>query len=122
MAWFFLLLQRSYFSQSSLWQHVISGNCFSCIVICVFSQEEVLFHTKHYSFTFFRQMELNPCENGSIKAENNQQEQTLIKSLACLNLETNERSSDVSVEDHTEEGSAGKYAYHLLSSIVILLV
>lgn len=53
-----------------------------------------------------RQMELNPCENGSIKAENNQQEQTLIKSLACLNLETNERSSDVSVEDHIEEGSA----------------
>lgn len=53
-----------------------------------------------------RQMESNPCENGSIKAENNQQEQTLIKSLACLNLETNERSSDVSVEDHIEEGSA----------------
>lgn len=53
-------------------------------------------------------MESNPCENGSIKAENNQQEQTLIKSLACLNLETNERSSDVSVEDQIEEGSAGK--------------
>ncbi|XP_015709195.1 pleckstrin homology domain-containing family A member 8 isoform X2 [Coturnix japonica] len=54
-----------------------------------------------------RQMELNPCENGSVKAENNQLEQTLIKSLACLNLETNEASSDVSVEDHIKEDSAG---------------
>ncbi|XP_038031664.2 pleckstrin homology domain-containing family A member 8 isoform X1 [Anas platyrhynchos] len=54
-----------------------------------------------------RQMELNPCENGSVKAEINQQEQTLIKSLACLNLETNEECSDVSVEDHIEENLAG---------------
>ncbi|XP_042672729.1 pleckstrin homology domain-containing family A member 8 isoform X2 [Centrocercus urophasianus] len=54
-----------------------------------------------------RQMELNPCENGSVKAEINQQEQTFIKSLACLNLETNEGSSVVSVEDHIAEDSAG---------------
>lgn len=67
-------------------------------------------------------MELNPCENGSVKAEINQQEQTFIKSLACLNLETNEGSSVVSVEDHIAEDSAGKYEYHPLSSIVILVV
>ncbi|XP_048806669.1 pleckstrin homology domain-containing family A member 8 isoform X2 [Lagopus muta] len=54
-----------------------------------------------------RQMELNPCENGSVKAEINQQEQTFIKSLACLNLETNDGSSVVSVEDHIAEDSAG---------------
>ncbi|KAI6074631.1 Pleckstrin-like proteiny domain-containing family A member 8 isoform X1 [Aix galericulata] len=54
-----------------------------------------------------RQMELNPCENGSVKAEINQQEQTLIKSLACLNLETNKECSDVSVEDHIVENLAG---------------
>uniref|UniRef100_A0A669P668 Pleckstrin homology domain-containing family A member 8 n=2 Tax=Phasianidae TaxID=9005 RepID=A0A669P668_PHACC len=82
--------------------------------------EEVLFHTNHYSFTFFRQMELNPCENGSVKAEINQQEQTFIKSLACLNLETNKGSSDVSVENHIEEDLAGKCVYQLLSSFVIL--
>ncbi|XP_010584174.1 PREDICTED: pleckstrin homology domain-containing family A member 8 isoform X3 [Haliaeetus leucocephalus] len=55
-----------------------------------------------------RQMELNPCENGSVKAEINHQEQTLIKSLECLNLETNEGSSDVSVEDHITEDLADK--------------
>nr|XP_009911474.1 PREDICTED: pleckstrin homology domain-containing family A member 8 isoform X2 [Haliaeetus albicilla] len=55
-----------------------------------------------------RQMELNPCENGSVKAEINHQEQTLIKSLECLNLETNEGSSDVSVEDHMTEDLADK--------------
>uniref|UniRef100_A0A663MIU6 Pleckstrin homology domain-containing family A member 8 n=3 Tax=Athene cunicularia TaxID=194338 RepID=A0A663MIU6_ATHCN len=54
-----------------------------------------------------RQMELNPCENGSVKAEFNHQEQTLIKSLECLNLETNEGSSDVSVEDHIAEDLTG---------------
>ncbi|XP_062425254.1 pleckstrin homology domain-containing family A member 8 isoform X1 [Rhea pennata] len=55
-----------------------------------------------------RQMELNPCENGSVKAEFNHQEQTLISSLAHLNLETNEGSSDVLVEDHIEEDLAGE--------------
>uniref|UniRef100_A0A8C6YMI1 Pleckstrin homology domain-containing family A member 8 n=1 Tax=Nothoprocta perdicaria TaxID=30464 RepID=A0A8C6YMI1_NOTPE len=40
-------------------------------------------------FLSFRQMELNPCENGSVKAEFNHQEQALIKSLAHLTLETN---------------------------------
>ncbi|KAK2512072.1 Plekha8 [Columba guinea] len=54
-----------------------------------------------------RQMELNPCENGSVKAEINHQEQTLIKNLECLNLETNEGGSDVSVEDDMAEGLAG---------------
>ncbi|KAM6373762.1 pleckstrin homology domain-containing family A member 8 isoform 3-T4 [Alca torda] len=54
-----------------------------------------------------RQMELNPCENGSVKAEINHQEQTLIKSLECLNLGTNEGSRDVSVEDHIAEDLAG---------------
>ncbi|XP_010159595.1 PREDICTED: pleckstrin homology domain-containing family A member 8, partial [Eurypyga helias] len=54
-----------------------------------------------------RQMELNPCENGSVKAEMNHQEQTLIKNLECLNLETNEGSSDVFVEDHIAEVLAG---------------
>ncbi|PKU38267.1 hypothetical protein llap_11427 [Limosa lapponica baueri] len=53
-----------------------------------------------------RQMELNPCENGSVKSEINHQEQTLIKSLECLNLGTNEGSSDVSVEDHIAEDLA----------------
>ncbi|KAM6088333.1 pleckstrin homology domain-containing family A member 8 isoform 2-T2 [Chlamydotis macqueenii] len=55
-----------------------------------------------------RQMELNPCENGSVKAEINHQEQTLIKNLECLNLETNEESSDVSVEDHVAEDLGDK--------------
>ncbi|XP_071591692.1 pleckstrin homology domain-containing family A member 8 isoform X1 [Heliangelus exortis] len=55
-----------------------------------------------------RQMELNPCENGSVKPEINHQEQTLIKSLECINLETNEGSSDVSVEDHIAEGLSSK--------------
>ncbi|XP_071661096.1 pleckstrin homology domain-containing family A member 8 isoform X2 [Patagioenas fasciata] len=54
-----------------------------------------------------RQMELNPCENGSVKAEISHQEQTLIKNLECLNLETNEGGSDISVEDHMAEGLAG---------------
>ncbi|OXB53653.1 hypothetical protein ASZ78_000183 [Callipepla squamata] len=66
-----------------------------------------LFHTNHYSLTSFRQMELNPCENGSVKAEVNQQEQALIKSLAYLNLETNEMNNDVSVEDHIKEDLSG---------------
>lgn len=72
---------------------------------------QAVFCTNRYSFAFFRQMELNPCENGSVKAEINQQEQTLIKSLACLNLETSEECSDVSVEDHIEENLAGKYIF-----------
>ncbi|XP_064023051.1 pleckstrin homology domain-containing family A member 8 isoform X3 [Pogoniulus pusillus] len=54
-----------------------------------------------------RHMELNPCENGSVKAEINHQEQTLIKNLRSLNLETSEGSGDVSVEDHRAEGLAG---------------
>ncbi|XP_030344474.1 pleckstrin homology domain-containing family A member 8 isoform X4 [Strigops habroptila] len=53
-----------------------------------------------------RQMELNPCENGSIKVEINHQEQTLIKSLECLNLETNEGSSGVSTDNHIAEDLA----------------
>ncbi|XP_033919960.1 pleckstrin homology domain-containing family A member 8 isoform X2 [Melopsittacus undulatus] len=54
-----------------------------------------------------RQMELNPCENGSVKVEINHQEQTLIKSLECLNLETNEGSRDVSIDNHIAEDLAG---------------
>ncbi|XP_061852951.1 pleckstrin homology domain-containing family A member 8 isoform X1 [Colius striatus] len=54
-----------------------------------------------------RQMELNSCENGSVKAEINHKEQTLIKSLECLNLDTNEGSSDISVEDQIAEDFAG---------------
>ncbi|KFQ60584.1 Pleckstrin homology domain-containing family A member 8, partial [Pelecanus crispus] len=50
--------------------------------------------------------QMNPSENGSVKAEINHQEQTLIKSLGCLNLETNEGGSDVSVEDHIAEDLA----------------
>lgn len=65
-------------------------------------------------------MELNPCENGSVKAEINHQEQTLIKNLECLNLETNEGGSDVSVEDDMAEGLEGKHMHYLLSSIVTL--
>lgn len=65
-------------------------------------------------------MELNPCENGSVKGEINHQEQTLIKSVECLNLETNEGSSDVSVEDHITEDLAGKYIHCLLSRIITL--
>ncbi|XP_075275194.1 pleckstrin homology domain-containing family A member 8 isoform X2 [Opisthocomus hoazin] len=53
-----------------------------------------------------RQMELNPCENGSVKAEMNHQEQTHIRSVESLNLETNEGSSDVSVEDQVAEDLA----------------
>lgn len=67
-------------------------------------------------------MELNPCENGSVKAEINHQEQTLIKNLECLNLETNEGGSDVSVEDDMAEGLAGKHMHYLLSSIITLSV
>lgn len=77
-------------------------------------------YTNYYSVPFFRQMELNPCENGSVKAEINHQEQTLIKSLECLNLETDEGSSDVSVEDHIAEDLAGKYMHRLLSRTVTL--
>uniref|UniRef100_A0A8D0FRV2 Pleckstrin homology domain-containing family A member 8 n=1 Tax=Strix occidentalis caurina TaxID=311401 RepID=A0A8D0FRV2_STROC len=66
------------------------------------------------------QRELNPCENGSVEAEFNHQEQTLIKSLECLNLETNEGSSDVSVEDHIAEDLTGKYMQCLLSRIITL--
>lgn len=56
-------------------------------------------------------MELNPCENGSVNSEFKHQEQTLIKSLECLNLEANEGSSDVSVEDHVTEDLTGKYMH-----------
>ncbi|KAM6282539.1 pleckstrin homology domain-containing family A member 8 [Porphyrio hochstetteri] len=54
-----------------------------------------------------RQTALNPCENGSVKAEINHQDQTLTKILECLNLERNEGSGDVSVEDHAAEDLAG---------------
>ncbi|CAN8184811.1 unnamed protein product [Coccothraustes coccothraustes] len=47
-----------------------------------------------------RQVELNPCENGCVKAEVNHQEQAVIKSMECLNLETNEGAGGVYVEDH----------------------
>ncbi|XP_068791363.1 pleckstrin homology domain-containing family A member 8 isoform X1 [Struthio camelus] len=55
-----------------------------------------------------RHMELNSCENGSVKAEFSHQEQTLNKSLVHLNLERNEGSSDVLAEDHIEEDLAGE--------------
>ncbi|XP_051465397.1 pleckstrin homology domain-containing family A member 8 isoform X1 [Apus apus] len=54
-----------------------------------------------------RQTELSPCENGSVKPEINLQEQTFTASLECLNLEANEGSGDVSVEDDIAEGLAG---------------
>ncbi|KAM9572658.1 pleckstrin homology domain-containing family A member 8 isoform 5-T5 [Guaruba guarouba] len=54
-----------------------------------------------------RQMELSPCENGSVKVEINHQEQTFIKSLECLNLETDEGSRDVSIDNHIAEDLAG---------------
>ncbi|XP_010072947.1 PREDICTED: pleckstrin homology domain-containing family A member 8, partial [Pterocles gutturalis] len=54
-----------------------------------------------------RQMELNPCENGSVKAEINHQEEALIRNMESLNRETNEGSSDVSVGDHIAEDLAG---------------
>lgn len=79
--------------------------------LCVFTGRSLpssVLYTNHYSFPFFRQTELNPCENGSVKSEINHQEQTLIKSLECLNLETNEGNSDVSVEDHIAEDLAGR--------------
>lgn len=54
-------------------------------------------------------MELNPCENGCVKAEINHQEQAVIKSMECLNLETNEGTGNVCVEDHVAKDLAGKY-------------
>ncbi|KGL81221.1 Pleckstrin homology domain-containing family A member 8, partial [Tinamus guttatus] len=66
------------------------------------NKASIILYITHYSFPSFRQMELNPCENGSVKKELNHQEQTLIKSLAHLTLETNEGSSDVPAEDHIE--------------------
>jgi len=65
-------------------------------------------------------MELNPCENGSVKAEMNHQEQTHIRSVESLNLETNEGSSDVSVEDQVAEDLEGKYMHHLLPRFITL--
>lgn len=96
---------------------------FCYFYLCVFTGKSLpsnVLYTNHYSFPFFRQMELNPCENGSVKGEINHQEQTLIKSVECLNLETNEGSSDVSVEDHITEDLAGKYIHCLLSRIITL--
>lgn len=66
-------------------------------------------------------MELNPCENGSVKVEINHQEQTLIRSLECLNLETNEGSRNVSTDNHIAEDLAGKYMHQRLSEIVTFL-
>lgn len=53
-------------------------------------------------------MELNPCENGCVKAEINHQEQAVIKSIESLNLETNEGTGDVYVEDDVAKDLAGK--------------
>ncbi|XP_025959627.1 pleckstrin homology domain-containing family A member 8 isoform X3 [Dromaius novaehollandiae] len=76
--------------------------------LAVFRSNKIKHSVLSSHITTERQMELNPCENGSVKAEFNHQEQTLIKSLAHLNLETNEGSSDVLVEDHIEEDLAGE--------------
>lgn len=64
--------------------------------------------TKYDSFPFFRQVELNPCENGCVKAEISHQEQAVIKSMESLNLEMNEGTGDVYVEDHVAKDLAGK--------------
>lgn len=93
------------------------------LVICVFTGRSLpsnALSTNYYSFPFFRQVELNPCENGCVKAEINHQEQTVIKSMECLNLETNEGSGDVYVEDHVAEDLAGKYMYSVLSRMIFL--
>ncbi|XP_025945230.1 pleckstrin homology domain-containing family A member 8 isoform X3 [Apteryx mantelli] len=76
--------------------------------LAVFRSNKIKHSVLSSHTTTERQMELNPFENGSVKAEFNQQEQTLIKSLVHLNLETNEGSSDVLVEDHIEEDLAGE--------------
>lgn len=74
----------------------------------------------YYSFPFFRQVELNPCENGYVKAEINHQEQMVIKSMECLNLETNEGTGDIYVEDRVAGDLAGKYMHRLFSRMIVL--
>ncbi|XP_067418076.1 pleckstrin homology domain-containing family A member 8 isoform X2 [Emydura macquarii macquarii] len=59
------------------------------------------------STTTERQMELNSFENGSIKAETNHCEQTLINHLISSHLKTNEGNCDVSAEVHVEENLTG---------------
>lgn len=100
---------------------VTSVNCFS-LVICVFTGRSLPSNalcTKYYSFPFFRQVELNPCENGCVKAEVNHQEHAVIKSMECLNLETNEGAGDIYVEDHVGKNLAGKCMHSVLSRMII---
>ncbi|KAM7175778.1 pleckstrin homology domain-containing family A member 8 isoform 2-T2 [Macrochelys suwanniensis] len=59
------------------------------------------------STTTERQMELNSCENGSVKAETNHCEQTLINTLIPSHLKSNEGDCDVSTEDHVEKKLTG---------------
>ncbi|KAI1242815.1 Pleckstrin y domain-containing family A member 8, partial [Lamprotornis superbus] len=53
-----------------------------------------------------RQVELNSCENGCVKAEINHKEQAVVKSMECLNLEMYEGTGDVYVEDHVAKDLA----------------
>ncbi|CAM4517422.1 unnamed protein product [Lepidochelys olivacea] len=54
-----------------------------------------------------RQMELNSCENGSVKAETNHCEQTPISTLIPSHLKSNEEDCDISAEDHVEKKLTG---------------
>uniref|UniRef100_A0A8C0G022 Pleckstrin homology domain containing A8 n=1 Tax=Chelonoidis abingdonii TaxID=106734 RepID=A0A8C0G022_CHEAB len=56
------------------------------------------------------QMELNSCENGSVKAEINPCDQTLINTLIPSHLKSNEGDCDVSAEKHVEKKLTGKLA------------
>lgn len=119
----FIILVKFFCSEQPVIAYNFCQLFFCYCYLCVFTGRSLpsnVLYTNHYSFSFFRQMELNPCENGSVKAEINHQEQTFIKSLECLNLATNEGSSDVSVEDHIGEELAGKYVHRFLSRIVTL--
>ncbi|XP_039379305.1 pleckstrin homology domain-containing family A member 8 isoform X1 [Mauremys reevesii] len=59
------------------------------------------------STTTERQMELNSCENGSVKAEINHCDQTLINTLIPSHLKSNEGDCDVSAENHVEKKLTG---------------
>uniref|UniRef100_A0A8C8RRJ7 Pleckstrin homology domain-containing family A member 8 n=1 Tax=Pelusios castaneus TaxID=367368 RepID=A0A8C8RRJ7_9SAUR len=59
------------------------------------------------STTTERQIELNSCENGSVRAETNHCEQTLVNHLMPSHLRINERICDVSSEVQVEKNLTG---------------
>ncbi|XP_053876022.1 pleckstrin homology domain-containing family A member 8 isoform X2 [Malaclemys terrapin pileata] len=88
---------------SELLHHTPSGSPH----LAVLKSNKVTPPVSSSSTTTERQMELNSCENGSVKAETNHCEQTLFNTLIPSHLKSNEGDCDVSTENHVEKKLTG---------------